>query len=232
MLIHGTGTGSSVFDQAVGELAGGFRLITYDRRGWGRSTPPDDHRRTSIAEQAIETAGLLRGLGVSQVTVIGLGFGAVVGFELALAEPDLIGTAFMVEPPLFGPMAAATKGMSTDVAAIRATADLGGEAAAYELFLDGSLTTLGAGAARFQSAADRSPTAAHTFLVELPAVPAWPLDPVRLARLEPEVRVVTTPSTPAILFEAAETLASRLPGAGHIFSRREPAVVAAELLEG
>lgn len=232
LLIHGTGTSGSVFDGAVGELGGSYRLITYDRRGWGRSVPPADHRRTSIAEQAIEAAGLLKASGAGRVAALGIGFGAVVALELALAEPDLVRTSFLIEPPLFGPVAAATEGMSTDVAAIRTAAEAGGEPAAYELFLDGTLRTLGAGAARFESAADRSRTAAHTFLVELPAVPAWPLDPVRLARLEPEVTVVTSPSTPAVLFEAAEALAARLPGAEHLFARREPAVVAAELLAG
>src|SRR5690606_16572340 len=127
------------------------------------------------------------------------GLGGVVGLELALAEPELIAGVEMIEPPVFGSVTAATEGMSADVAAIRAVAETGGEEAAYGLYLDGELHTLGAGAERFTRFADRGPGPARAFLVEIPAVPAWPLDPVRLAGLEAAVGVVTAPSTPALL---------------------------------
>lgn len=155
------------------------------------------------------------------MTVIGLGFGAVVALELSLADPELVGRAFLIEPPVFGAISAATEGMSADVDAIRAAADEGGEEAAYELFLAGDLRTLGLGAERFAGSAERGPTAARSFLVELPAVPAWPLDPVRLAGLEAEVTVVTLPSTPALLRHAAEAVADRVPGAETVHSSRD-----------
>lgn len=189
-----------------------------------------EHRRTSIAEQAIEAAGLLRELDPGPVTAIGLGFGGVVALELALAEPELVAAAHAIEPPVFGPVAAATEGMSADVAAIRAAAEEGGERAAYDLYLNGELGTLGAGAERFGPFADRGPGAARTFLVELPAVPAWPLDPVRLAGLEVEVGVVTAPSTPDLLRTAADALADRVPGSRRHHARLEPELAPAELL--
>lgn len=216
MLIHGTGTNSSVFDDAVGALAGDWRIITPDRRGWGQSDPGDEYRRTSIPEQTIEVGSLLRRIGADEVTVVGLGFGAVVGLELALADPDLAARVFMIEPPVLGALREATNGMSADVAAIRTAADTGGESAAYELYLRGGLHTLGSGAERFIDQADRGPAAARSFLVELPAVPAWPLDPVRLASLEAEVTVVTLPSTPHLLSRAAEAVAEVVPGAASI----------------
>lgn len=220
-MIHGTGTNASVFDEAVGSLADSWRLITPDRRGWGESVPDNEYRRTSIAEQSIEIASLMRALDASQATVAGFGFGAVIALEMALADPDLVGRAVLIEPPVFGAVSAATLGMSADVDAIRVAAEEGGEEAAYELFLNGELRTLGIGAERFAQYADRGPTAARSFLVELPAVPAWPLDPVRLAALEPEVTVVTLPSTPDLLKKAAQTVADRVPGAEAIQSNRD-----------
>lgn len=202
-------------------MSGSWRLITPDRRGWGDSVPDDEYRRTSIPEQAVEVAGLLREIDPGQATVIGLGFGAVVALELALAEPAMVARAFLVEPPLFGAVSAATEGMSADVEAIRAAAEEGGEEAAYEEFLAGRLHTLGAGAERFSGRADRGPAAARSFLVEIPAVPAWPLDPVRLATLEAEVAVVTMPSTPGLLKRAAEAVADRIPGANTIHTKRD-----------
>ncbi len=173
---------------------------------------------------------MLRSLDAGPATVIGLGFGAVVGLELALAEPDLVARVLMVEPPVFGALSEATEGMSADVEAIRVAAEEGGEEAAYELYLAGELHTLGCGAERYADQADRGPAAARSFLVELPAVPAWPLDPVRLATLEAEVTVVTLPSTPDLLRRAAEAVSDRVPGAETLHSNRDGVQAIAGLL--
>ncbi|MCB0860154.1 MAG: alpha/beta hydrolase [Solirubrobacterales bacterium] len=230
LLIHGTGTDSSVFDEPVGALAGSWRLITPDRRGWGQSVPVDEYRRTSIAEQAIEIGALVRELDLDRVTAVGIGLGAVVALEMALADPDLIDRAFLIEPPVFAALKEATEGMSADVEAIRSAAAEGGEGAAYELFLSGALHTLGAGAERFGDVADRGPAAARSFLIEVPAVPAWPLDPLRLASLEADVTVVTLPSTPALLKRAAEAIFERVPGAESVHSNRDGAGAVTTLL--
>lgn len=206
-------------------------MAACDRRGWGASPAGPDYRRTSIAEQSIEIAALLREVAADrQVTVAGLGFGGVVALELALAEPGLVSWAVMIEPPVLGLLPEATEGMSADVEAIRAAAAEGGASAAWELFLAGRLPTLGAGAERFRDFADHGPEAPRTFLVELPAVPAWPLDPVRLARLEAEVTVATCPSTPQLLRDAAGSITGRIPGCQLIETGSEPAAAPAELL--
>jgi pimeloyl-ACP methyl ester carboxylesterase len=138
----------------------------------------------------------------------------VVALELALAEPDLVDAVVLVEPPLFDTITRATEGMSDDVAAIREAAEPGGEEAVWRLYLSGGLSTLGAGAERLAgSVSGAGPAAAHTLLVELPAVPAWPLDPVRVAALEAVVTVATTPSSAGLLLEAADSLVMRIPGA-------------------
>lgn len=230
LLIHGTGTDAGYFEPIAGSLAESCRLITYDRLGWGSSQPIGDYDRTSIAEQAIEAGGLLKGLDVSEATVLGVGFGAVVALELALSEPEMIRSATLVEPPLFGLVTAATGGMSSDVVEIREAAESGGKEAAYELFLGGQLHTLGCGAERLGPKADRGPLAPHTFLVELPAVPAWPLDPQRLAGMQADVRVATTPSTPPLLMRAAEGITPRIPGAERLCTVRDGHEALIELL--
>jgi pimeloyl-ACP methyl ester carboxylesterase len=215
LLIHPTGTGSDWFAPVVDRLAPSRQVILYDRLGWGRSRPAGDYLRTSIAEQSIEAAGVLKEHGVTRTEVVGFGFGAVVALELALAEPDMLERAILVEPPLFDTLTDATEGMSQDVAAIRDAAEAGGEDAVWRLFLGGGLPTLGAGAERLVAQGDcgAGPTAAHTLLVELPAVPAWPLDPVRAGDIQVPVSVVTTPSAPDLLRRAADALVPRIPGA-------------------
>jgi pimeloyl-ACP methyl ester carboxylesterase len=176
-------------------------------------------------------AGVLRDHKVGGARVLGVGFGAVVALELALAEPELVESAVLVEPPLLGALVQATGGMSDDVEAIRKAAEQGGEDAVWQLYASGGLPTLGAGAGRFaEAAAEAGPSAAHTLLVELPAVPAWPLDPVRLSALEVPVTVATTPSCPPLLQEAADTVVQRVAGARRMCSSAELPLAASELL--
>jgi pimeloyl-ACP methyl ester carboxylesterase len=235
LLIHPTGTSSAWFEPVAGRLADDWQVLTYDRPGWGRSKPPDEYRKTSIAEQAIVAAGVLRDRGVNGVRVLGVGLGAVVALELALAEPVRVESVVMVEPPVFDTLVAATEGMSDDVAAIQDAAAEGGEEAVWRLYLSGGLPTLGAGAERLPGAGEGSlpgvggerpsgtagesaagPAAAHTLLVELPAVPAWPLDPFRIAGLEAPVTIATMPSSPGLLVEAADSLVPRIPEANRV----------------
>ncbi len=249
LLIHPTGASSEWLAPVASALSGSRRVIIYDRLGWGRSFPVGEYRKTSIAEQSIEAAGVLREHGVGRAQVAGVGFGAVVAIELALAEPDLIESALLIEPPLLDTLTDATEGMSRDVAAIREAAEEGGEAAVWQLFLDGGLKTLGAGAerlvpgaggadqaepgegpGRLQADTEAGPGAAHALLVELPAVPAWPLDPVRVAGIEAPVTVATTPSTPDLLIRAADALVPRIPGAVRAVASQDGPLAIAELL--
>jgi len=145
----------------------------------------------------------------------------VVALELAFAEPGSVESVVLLEPPILDTQTAATEGMSVDVAAIRDAAAEGGEEAVWALFVSGGLPTLGAGAERLGADADPGPRAAHTLLVELPAVPAWPLDPVRVGGLEAPVTIATVPSSPALLIEAADALARRIPGSERIAAEHD-----------
>jgi pimeloyl-ACP methyl ester carboxylesterase len=188
-------------------------------------------RKTSVAEHSIDAAGVLRDHGESRAEVLGVGFGAVVALELALSEPGLVERAVMVEPPLFGTLTDATEGMSADVAAIRAAAEEGGREAVWQLYADGGLPTLGPGAGRKgQTGPGAGPDAARALLVELPAVPAWPLDPERVVSAEPLVTVATTPGSPELLVRAADALVPRIPGAVRGFAGAEGPEAAIELL--
>jgi len=143
----------------------------------------------------------------------------------------VVNRAILVEPPLFALITAATEGMSADVEEIRSAAEEGGEEAAYDLYLSGELPTLGSGADRLASRADRGPDAAHSFLVELPAVPAWPMEPTRIAAIEADVQIATTPSASPLLLEAANAVAPRIPGAERVFTERDDTEAIVELLK-
>lgn len=201
----------------VSLLAGHWTVTTVDRTGWGESPAPEDYRNTSIAEQAIAVTGSApEAFRAAGLTVAGVGLGAVVACEVGLANPETVDRVVMVDPPLFGTLPDATAGVSADVELIRVAVEEEGEGAAYELFLSGALTTLGAGADRIGSRAFRGPWAPRSFLVETPAVPAWSLEPVRLSPLCGKVTVASTATAPPVLADAAAAFAVRLDGSGPI----------------
>ncbi len=154
--------------------------------------------------------------------MIGIGLGGVVAIEMAVAEPGLVNSATAIEPPVFGLMPAATEGISHDVEMMRAAAQEGGREAAWELFVTGELLTLGAGADRFESVADRGPAAPVSLLAEIPAVPAWPIDRERIDESGARLKILTVSSTPPILIEAANSLAARLEHAERVFEVTSP----------
>ena len=140
----------------------------------------------------------------------------------AVAEPGLVNSASAIEPPVFGLMPGATEGISHDVEMMRAAAQEGGREAAWELFVTGELLTLGAGADRFESVADRGPAAPVSLLAEIPAVPAWPIDRERIDEAGARLKILTVSSTPPILIEAANSLAARLEHAERVFEVTSP----------
>ena len=145
--------------------------------------------------------------------IVGEGLGAVVGLEIALARQDEVAAVAMIDPPVLGLLPAATAGVSTDTEIVRETVEREGPGAAYEVFLAGGLHTLGAGADRLGALADRGGEAARSFLVELPAVPGWSLDPDRFGRLDSVVYLVSLADSPELLREAADSLVGRIPSA-------------------
>ena len=186
-----------------------------DRPGWGSSPAPEHYRRTSIAEQATAILASLDDPdeGADPLSILGEGLGAVVALEIAVSRPDGVAAVAMIDPPVLGLLTGATEGVSADGELVRESVESGGPEAAYELFLTGGLETLGSGAARLGDLADRGPLAPRSFLVELPAVPDWSLDPARFRDLEARVLLISVGDSPRLLREAANSLVGRIPKA-------------------
>ena len=73
---------------AIDALAADYRVIVYDHRGMGASSPTD--RDVSMRSLAGDAAALLDHLGVGASHVLGWSLGSAVAQELALARPDLV----------------------------------------------------------------------------------------------------------------------------------------------
>ena len=75
-----------------------FTVVTYDRRGFGRSrtaTPPDDDRR--LTEDVEDALALL---GATPAYVLGSSSGAIVALHLAARYPERVMRVVAHEPPL------------------------------------------------------------------------------------------------------------------------------------
>jgi pimeloyl-ACP methyl ester carboxylesterase len=101
LMIHGTGADSGCYDQVAERLAGDFRILTYDRRGWSRSPRPSGWVKTSIDEQADDAAWLLRTVGNAPAVVFGSSSGGLIALDLALRHPDVVAGEVLHEPSVF-----------------------------------------------------------------------------------------------------------------------------------
>jgi 3-oxoadipate enol-lactonase len=74
------------------DLRRDFDAIVYDHRGVGSSSRLDGDRALTIAQLAVDAAGLLDALEIDSAHVLGFSMGGMVAQELALAHPERIRT--------------------------------------------------------------------------------------------------------------------------------------------
>lgn len=241
LLVHESATDSRAWAGVAGALTPGARVISYDRRGWGASSAPDDYGRTTVEEQSEDAAALLEAEAPGQRAVLaGAGLGAVIALDLLLRRPELVAGAVLVEPPLLALLPEATELLSGDRSALESAAGEGREAV-VELYLSGGLGALAVGVERLPAeltAPARERPA--SLLAELGAIPGWAMPVPRLAGAERPALVLSSAATPSLLRVAAEALVGRLrfselreletAGVPHLADPGAVAAAAAELL--
>jgi pimeloyl-ACP methyl ester carboxylesterase len=209
LLIHETAANASVWDAVVETLAAEARALSYDRRGWGESTAPEEYRRTTVEEQSEDAVSVLESVEAAPAVIVGAGVGAILALDLLLRRPDLVVATLLVEPPMLQLLPMATEALSDDRRRLEAAATSGENA--IELYLSGGLSTLGAEVSRLPEelvAAARERPA--SVIAEMGIATAWPTPLPRLAAAERPSTIVTAPSTPPLVREAAAALAGRL----------------------
>ena len=91
LLIMGATGDAGHFDVLAGSLAGEFTVVSYDRRGNGRSPRPAGWATTIAHEQAADAAGLLSALRLAPAAVFGTSSGATFALCLTITRPELAG---------------------------------------------------------------------------------------------------------------------------------------------
>jgi pimeloyl-ACP methyl ester carboxylesterase len=204
-----TGLGAH-FAQVADALSDEFTVVTYDRRGNGRSPRPRGWTETSTEEQADDAAALLEALGLSPATVFGTSGGAVFVLCMVVRHPEAMRGAILHEPGLFV-LFDDPDGARAEVRSLVAEGmEAGGFAGAMERFWryvagDESWERLDPGL-REQMAA----SAGTYFGLERGTFDAYvPADDV-LARIDVPVAVMAGDRSRPIFGQAARRLAERL----------------------
>jgi pimeloyl-ACP methyl ester carboxylesterase len=207
LLIHGGGVDGGTFSSFADVLASDFTVVTYDRRGMSRSPRPADWKRTSIAEQAEDAAGLIKGLCIAPAAVVGQSLGALIALELVLRHPDLVRRASLLDP---GPLDSAIPDRQQKMAVpevVRAAIANGAHKAGLEALLRG----LGAWDAMDPASRQRVLGNADIFfLYETPLLGSYRPDEGLLTTNRVPVQVGAGTETPPVFREMALWLASRL----------------------
>ena len=229
VLTHGSWTDATGWQEAATLLAQRCRVVTWDRRGHSRSQSGDG--AGSRAEDAADLAALIEHVSSHPVRVVGNSYGGIVTLTLVADRPDLVVSATVHEPPLFGLLEGTPDPtLQQELAAVAAefvtVRDLiiaGRHRAAAEHFVEH--VALGPGAweqlpNEFRATLERN---ARTFLDELADDTALTIDTAALASTR--VPVLLTHGTrspalfPAVIAELRRLIPAQiavLEGAGHV----------------
>jgi pimeloyl-ACP methyl ester carboxylesterase len=101
LLIMGATGDGGVFDRFADRLAEDFTVVTYDRRGNGRSPRPAAWGTTSPEEQADDAAALLDALGLAPAAVFGTSSGGIFALAMLVRHRQALRAAVLHEPALF-----------------------------------------------------------------------------------------------------------------------------------
>jgi pimeloyl-ACP methyl ester carboxylesterase len=93
VLVHGTLDNSISFEGVVNELTPEFTVVTYDRRGWGRS------QHVGPAETLADHAhDVIDAIGARRATVVAHSYGGPIALLAASLRPDLVAALAVFEP--------------------------------------------------------------------------------------------------------------------------------------
>jgi pimeloyl-ACP methyl ester carboxylesterase len=209
LIMGATGDGGH-FDAIADLISDEFTVVSYDRRGNGRSPAPAGWKTTSPEEQADDAAGLLAALVRSPAVVCGTSSGAVFALCLLARHPSAVRGAILHEPALFAFLDDLAAVRAPLWAQIRSAMEAGGPEAAIEPWWryvsgDYAWNKLAPGLrARMRASSETM------FGIELGTYEQYLPDDETLAAVAPRVRLLVSADGPPPYAEAARRLGQRL----------------------
>jgi 3-oxoadipate enol-lactonase len=221
-------------------LAGQFRLLSYHRVNYGRSSHVTGP--VSVREQAAHGVALVQHLEIERAHVVGHSAGAAIAIQLVLEAPDLVQSLALLDPALSMPAAGAPPRVpgTSFMAQAFAQHATGDHAAAVDTFMGnvcGPDYRVKLEAALPGAFAQAVADADGLFRQEIPALMEWSVSPDDLARIGQPTLVVSGAESPPIFAERQRLLLDHLPraeaftlaGAGHLLQVEQPRALAEAL---
>jgi pimeloyl-ACP methyl ester carboxylesterase len=205
VLVHGMADDAAGWGPLAESLAPGARVVAYDRRGYGGSGAPEPYGRTTVAEQAEDTAALIGRLDAAPALLCGRDLGALVCLDLAQRHRPLVRAIAVIDPPLYAFSAAATEALAAERVALEQWLRDEGPAGAVERWLG----SRGASADRVA----RARTAAAAFFADYSALATMPVTRAQLRALHVPAAILESADAPPHLDTAVRALADLLPDA-------------------
>jgi 3-oxoadipate enol-lactonase len=209
VVAHGA-LGSIAHAEALGlraaELAAqGFRVITYDARGHGRSgyTARQEHYRP--AALADDLLGLMDALALERVCIYGTSMGASTALMLALAHPERITRLVLRAPAPFG---VDIKAARTKLYALASMYRWFGASATAQV-----VAMLSSPGARPRMKALLSGQRRRAVVPVIRGFLSEPIDPDSLSRIEAKTLILTHPDDAIHPLRSGEILRARMPHA-------------------
>jgi pimeloyl-ACP methyl ester carboxylesterase len=209
LIMGATGDGGH-FDALADLLADEFTVISYDRRGNGRSPVPTGWTTTSPEEQADDAAALLNALGTDPAAVFGTSSGGIFALCLLVRHPARVRGAILHEPGLYALVDDFDAVRAPVRALVQEAMTAGGPPAAVEAFWryvagDDGWDRLP------PTLRERLCTAASTlFQVELGTYELYLPDEKTLAALSAPVRLIVSENSVPVFDEITRRLGKRL----------------------
>ena len=205
VLIGGGPSNADTLSALAGHLASGRTVITYDRRGYSRRRLDDPSQPATISLHANDVRDVIDDLGAGPASVFATSVGALIGLELAAADPEAVARVVVHEPPL-GQLVAPEDQASFDVELDRDDAPRA---------LDQIATSIGITRGRSLTGSDDRPEARREDIElfihrDVPAIADYRLNLDHLAPLADRIVITAGGGTRFYPHRCAEALAAAL----------------------
>ena len=211
VVIHGTGTPGELWRADLLELDRVCRVITYDRRGYGASSPSPGSWRM----HRDDAATVIESLGAAPAVVVGYAGGASVALDIAVNRPELVAGLVLIDPILHT-RSVGRPGLGRRLAKVRLLRRLRGDEAAAEEWIRFISSYESGGNAWDRAVPARKQTIlanASGVLADIDAADHDYLDESRLAEIQTPVTIVDPKLGPAVFRRSVERLRELLPKA-------------------
>ncbi len=215
LFIHGIGTSGELWAANLAELTNDFRIIVYNRRGYGASSS-SPRNWVAHVEDAI---ALIEGLNAVPCVVAGYSAGAIIALDVALRRPDLISRIVLLDPG-FNLKRCLTPGFVRTVAAVKLLRWLRRDRSAVERWFR-YVTSYPTGGSAYEAKAsdmlrEQLLARADSILDELASAAGVTLDENRLSYISLPVTIVDARLSPPFLRRSSRRLKQLLPQARNV----------------